>query len=387
MRVLIVDDGYSRGAVTAVRSLARAGWSVAVGSPGSLGPAAASRHAGARHDVPPAAADPERFLERVRRAIAAGAYDVVLPTGDAELLALSAARDSLAARFPYAAHPVVERALDKLELGRAAAAAGLDVPQTMDPEAAANALGERPVIVKARRHWTAGDGPRPSRLEAAPARGPTAIRSLADAIRAAGGEPFVQPFIAGTLLAYVALVDQEGRVRAELQQEALRVCPPDAGTSARARTVPVDPRLAGPARRMLAGLGWFGVAELQFVRDDAGRTYLVDLNGRVYGSLALAAAAGLDLPAAWLALATGGPVPPLRPAAVGVRYQWLEGDLRRARLERRGGLARDVLGCLAFAPGAAHSLLSVSDPGPAMHRGRAVVAHLLRGRAGSRRAG
>jgi hypothetical protein len=74
------------------------------------------------------------------------------------------------------------------------------------------------------------------------------------------------------------------------------------------------------------------------------------------------------------------------PARAGVRYQWLEGDLRRAVDERRGGLVRDVVGCLRFAPRATHSTFRWSDPWPAtslalqlLGRGSAKLARRRRG--------
>jgi hypothetical protein len=48
-----------------------------------------------------------------------------------------------------------------------------------------------------------------------------------------------------------------------------------------------------------------------------------------------------------------------------VRYQWLEGDLRRAVDEHRGGLVRDVVDCLRVAGRATHSTWQRSDPAPA----------------------
>jgi predicted ATP-grasp superfamily ATP-dependent carboligase len=128
----------------------------------------------------------------------------------------------------------------------------------------------------------------------------------------------------------------------------------------------VDPALAARAAELLAALGWFGLVELQLVEPDHGPRLLLELNGRFYGSMALALAAGVNFPDAWARLGTGGPAPPLQTPRPGVRYQWLEGDLRAAWAEPRGGRLRDVLGCLAYAPGAAHSIWRSSDPGPGL---------------------
>jgi hypothetical protein len=98
------------------------------------------------------------------------------------------------------------------------------------------------------------------------------------------------------------------------------------------------------------------------------------VNGRFYGSLTLAVEAGIDFPLLWARLALGHAPPPPNVSTGTVRYQWLEGDLRRAFVERRGGLAADVFDCLRYAPGAVHATWSRADPGPT----RALLALLAR---------
>ena len=72
-----------------------------------------------------------------------------------------------------------------------------------------------------------------------------------------------------------------------------------------------------------------------------------------------------DLPGALTARVTGRPMEVQALPSAEVRYQWLEGDLRRALEERRGGLVCDVVNCLGFALGATHSTWHRSDPWPA----------------------
>jgi hypothetical protein len=95
--------------------------------------------------------------------------------------------------------------------------------------------------------------------------------------------------------------------------------------------------------------------------------------------MALAQAAGVNLPDAWARLGTGRPAPSLPPPRAGVRYQWLEGDLRAAWAEPRGGRLRDVLGCLVYAPGAAHSIWRASDPEPGLRLTADLARRAVRG--------
>lgn len=137
--------------------------------------------------------------------------------------------------------------------------------------------------------------------------------------------------------------------------------------SASAVTVAVDTDLAARAEKLLVGLGWAGLVELQFLTGADGVPHLIDLNGRFYGSMALADVARPGLADAWARQALGLPVPDLADARPGVRFAWAAGDLRRATVERRGGLVRDVARTVAWAATSRKSVWSVADPGPTVH--------------------
>src|SRR5207248_426407 len=139
-------------------------------------------------------------------------------------------------------------------------------------------------------------------------------------------------------------IDSVGRRLARIQQVAERTWPRGLGCSVRAHTVAVDEELAGRAAALLGELGWQGLSELQFlVPDGGGEPQLIDFNGRFYGSMPLAIGAGVNLPDIWARSVTSRDVPEPRDAEPGVRYQWLEGDLRAAREDSRGTV-RDLVG-------------------------------------------
>lgn len=367
MRALIVEPGHTRAALAAARALHAAGWTVGIGMPGQRGLAASSRHVARRHRVPGPERGLDAFVEAVAAAIADAGYEVVFGGGDAEVLALSARRAELAAIVPYGPHEQVSRALDKLELAAASRSVGFSVPRMCSATGEELERSPLPFVVKASLHAPLSRDGGPQRLETRlAARRDEAARRVRE-IGAAGARAILQEFLSGRLLAYTVLADRESRVVARVQQVADLTWPPDLGISVRARTVSIDEQLGERAAGLMRELGWFGLAQLQFVAPPGGEPRLIDLNGRFYGSLALAAGAGVNLPAAWAALATGRPVPPIGAARPGVRYQWMEGDLRRAFAERRGGLLRDLLGCLRYARGAVHSVWSPEDPRPALH--------------------
>jgi predicted ATP-grasp superfamily ATP-dependent carboligase len=378
-RVLIVEDGLGPHPLAATRSFGAAGWYVGTGSLTPGGRADSSRWAAAWHHVPPAEQDWEAFLAATRQAVAEGGYDLVFGADDVEVLALSAGRGTLGALFPYADHESLVRAVDKLTLTRAAEAAGLAVPRTASPEEGPTAL-PFPVVVKARVHWTPGQRDVPARLDRSFCTTPAELERAVARIAAAGGGAVVQEVVGGDLMAVTLLLDRSGRRLATVQQRARRISP-YWHNSVRAETVPVDPDLTAACERMLHDLGWWGLANLQFLApSDGGAPRLIDFNGRFYGSLALAGAAGCDLPVLWARAALEPSSSPGEPVTgtAGVRYQSLEEDLRRALVERHGGLVQDVAETLRTARGAVHSTWSAEDLRPALRRSR----QLLRAEAG-----
>lgn len=377
MRALILEHGATRAALAATRALACAGWTVGIGCPAGSGLAASSRFASHRHRVPPPGRDQEPFVAGLGAAVRDGRYDVVFGAGDAEILALSLNRARIDANVPYPPHEQVVNALDKLSLARATEAAGLRAPATCSATAEALRGAQFPVMVKAALHVPLQNAGGAHRLEASLASDLDTAAGRATEIRRAGGDPLLQELVRGKLVAYAVLADRESRIVAWEAQESDRLWPPSAGVSARAKTVAPDPRMRAPIESLIRRLQWFGIAQLQFLVPTDGEPRLIDLNGRFYGSLALAVAAGTNLPALWAALAVGEEVRPVE-AVPGLRYQWMEGDLRRAMAERRSGAVRDLVDVLRYARGASHSVWRRDDLTPAARYLRLMGIRALR---------
>jgi predicted ATP-grasp superfamily ATP-dependent carboligase len=308
----------------------------------------------------------EEFVDAVNAAADEGGYELVFGGGDAEVLALSVTRRHLQLSVPYPRHDTVCRAIDKQELYAAAQRIGLDVPRTVvaTEESIAQVTGK--VVVKPRLHWSPQQWAAPARLEAAVARTAGEVERQVRRINAAGQTALIQEFVDGPLMAYVALTSTEAEVVAGFMQSSIATWPVEGGIFARAVTMSSSEKLTKQISRLLAELGWFGITQLQFIQPENGDPCLIDFNGRFYISLSLPVEAGLNLPAMWAALATNRPVSNHDCCLPeGLRYQWLELDLRRALAERRGGTIRDLLDTLAYARRATHTMWTKDDPRPA----------------------
>ncbi|MDP8899839.1 MAG: hypothetical protein M3N33_01565 [Actinomycetota bacterium] len=342
-RVLVTDDGggQSRSAIAAVRALSDSSYepAVAASSPGSL--AAASRRTRRVITVPPP--DGPGYASAIRSALGEGGYLAALPSSDAALLALGAP---------------VGHLLDKTALATSAEAAGFrPLASRCYPSADAlmahAGLLDYPLVVK----------PVFSRFPARKAAGPPDISNLPQG----AGPLLVQPWIEDPIRA-VAGVVWGGALVAVAHQRYLRTWPPECGTSSAAETVAPDLEVEEKLLTLL--VGYTGIFQAQFAGD-----FLLDLNPRVYGSLPLAVASGVNLPAILCGLLRGETAA-LRRARPGVAYRWLEGDLRHIIVGVRSRRLSVAAAASALRPRShtAHSVFSLRDPGPQLARLRHILA-------------
>jgi predicted ATP-grasp superfamily ATP-dependent carboligase len=133
----------------------------------------------------------------------------------------------------------------------------------------------------------------------------------------------------------------EGRTLATFAHRRIREKPPSGGVSVYRESVVADPALVNRSRALLEHFGWCGVAMVEYKVDErTGTPYLMEVNGRFWGSLQLAVDAGVDFPMLLLSAATGEPAAPVNAYTAGVRSRWWWGDvdhliarLRRSRAE------------------------------------------------------
>jgi len=203
VRALIVEQGFTRGALAAVRALAAAGWTVGVGSPMRFGLAGTSRFCAWQHRIPAVHIDVAGFVAGVVRAVEQHGYDIVFGACESEVLVLSEHRSAIPACIPHSSHDLVCAALNKSVLHHLAAMVGMSIPV----EVAADQLKDdaTPYIVKAAVHAQPGRIGAPPRLDTTAVVGGEAAWLRAVRIRELGGEPHIQQFRTGRLMAYSAV--------------------------------------------------------------------------------------------------------------------------------------------------------------------------------------
>jgi predicted ATP-grasp superfamily ATP-dependent carboligase len=152
----------------------------------------------------------------------------------------------------------------------------------------------------------------------------------------------VQEYIPGTGAGVFTLCGSAGPV-AWFAHRRIREKPPQGGVSVVSESAPVDPVLQALATKLLDSVNWFGPAMIEFRIDPEGRPWLMEVNGRFWGSLQLAIDSGVDFPWLFYRLCHGEDVQGPASYEVGRRLRWLLGDFDHLLLQVRGkGTARTM---------------------------------------------
>jgi predicted ATP-grasp superfamily ATP-dependent carboligase len=340
---VVVLDGNENQAVACVRDLAAAGFRVVAGDSTWPVKAAWSRHASGRFTYASPRSSPARFVDDMLRVIARQPGRVViLPMTEGTTMVLSAHRDALQAAgavVPLPSAAVLAVAFDKTRTSAIAASAGIRVPTSMTFETTGE-LDEiiefpMPAVVKARSS-NASDGDA-TRQAPRPRYATTAleVRQRAREFLERGHAVLVQEFVEGEGVGYFALC-AGGRVLREFAHRRIRDFHPTGSGSSFRESIAMPSALGESCRRMLEQLAWDGPVMIEFKRTPSGELVFLEVNGRLWNSLALAVDSGALFPRWWVRQALSMPLGEESPYRVGVRVRWLLGDVHHTAKVLRG---------------------------------------------------
>ena len=379
-RLLVTEDAPAYGVLAAVRALRRAGYGPWLAVTGRDGYSLHSRACAGVVTVPDPSKNSSGYRAAVKRAAERLEVAAVMPGTDLGLVALAAGNGSFPSRIALGVvdADVVRQATDKMELEALAAEAGLKTPPSMRCTATEIESGvavQLPAVVKAARTRmpTPGGG-----FATSPVRRVESREELLDAVSGIAGDvALIQPALEGELTASCG-VAWNGEVVAMVHQVSRRIFPPGNGITAFAESVAADPELEAGVERLVGSLGWSGIFQAQFV-SSRGDSHLIDLNPRMYGSMALAIAAGHNLPAIWADLLLGRS-PRVGRYQVGAHFRSEERDLAALGAAALVGDWRTAIAVLRPRRRTAHALASLTDPVPLLLSGRLARMRRLRAR-------
>jgi predicted ATP-grasp superfamily ATP-dependent carboligase len=246
------------------------------------------------------------------------------------------------------------------------------------PPSRAGDLGslQFPIVIKPSRSVS---GPESGRVRNAVsyANNESELRKALTQLPAASYPILLQQRIVGPGIG-VSLLMWDGELGAAFSHRRIREKPPSGGVSVLRESIPLDDDLLEASVGLLKGLGWQGVAMLEYKRDaNTGVYYLMEINGRLWGSVQLAVDSGVDFPRLLVEAALGLPADPVTKYRIGARSQWEWGDvdnllalffhssdrlaLPNARPSRLDALGRFLR---TLGPGTQREVLRLDDPLP-----------------------
>jgi predicted ATP-grasp superfamily ATP-dependent carboligase len=288
-----------RSLLAVVRSLGRHEIDVDIGWCPPSSPAVHSRYVRRVCDIPPFLPGDGRWKKALAGLIGDGEYDLVIPCDDSAILPLQTHRADLEglARIYLLSDRAYEVTISKPATSELARELGIPVPRekVVEGSAAATAIAAEfglPVVLKP--HVSVGcDDVTSKRF----------VRKVYDASRLqveldellAYGPVQVQENVLGIGVG-VEVMAERGELLVAFQHERVHE-PLLGGGSSYRRSVELSPGLTAATAALLKALDYTGVAMVEFkVERESGRWVLMEINGRFWGSLPLAIAAGVDFP-------------------------------------------------------------------------------------------
>ena len=356
MKTIVITDGKYRSAISAARSLGRAGFQVVVTQTRSdtktEPPVFSSRYVAQTCWIEGSASDAE-YPARLRDVLRRFSRPVLFCVGAASLNAVSRER---AAFEPYCdaliASPAVRDAQnDKAAVHARALELGLPVPKEYDgvPDA-------YPVVIKP--HCGEKFGLKAAdryRIARSKAEYESALRSL----QQYDPSPIVQEQISGDGRGASLLLDREGRLVCAICHRRVREYPITGGPSACCESI-YDPVLIDQAYRLLRSFGFTGLAMVEFKGDR-----ILEVNPRVWGSFPLTTCAQSPMAVHYAAAAAGAHLDYTpQDYSVGVRMRFLLNDTLAVLKLFAAGRWREAISGIADFLRAREALADRDDPKP-----------------------
>ncbi len=340
MRKVLVLDSNQRSALAIIRSLGQRGLKVFAGDHLAHPLGATSRYAAGSIRYPSPETSPSEFINEINFLADRLAIDSIIPATDLTTMLLVSQPDrSKISRLAAPPSQSYETLSDKARLLELAGKLDVSAPETRISrtraavEDATRYFGFPVVLKPARSRYLKGDRVVTTSVQIA-TDAASLSRSLDQMHWLADIPCLTQRFIRGRGAGIFALYGPKGPI-AWFAHRRIREKPPWGGVSVVSESVPIDAAMRSAAEKLLAAADWSGVAMVEFRVSGDGTPYLMEVNGRFWGSLQLAIDCGVDFP--WLLhqLSQGMSPTHSHSYTVGKRLRWLIGDTDSLLIELR----------------------------------------------------
>jgi D-aspartate ligase len=306
---ILVLDGRIQSCLPVLKALRLKGHHVTIAESDPLCVGFYSRYPQERWRHRDPRTDPEGFLEDLRRYLATGGFDVLMPILDvtAELVSRHKQELERYVHIPLVDYPIFMRARDKSQTMKIAQALGLPCPKTYFPgEAELSDIAQHvsyPVLIKP--NFSIG------------ARGITKVHHSEELLRLYPvivkqyGACSVQEYIPQTDTQYKAQIflDRHQNVKSAVICSKLRYYPPSGGSGTLFLTIKRDD-IKELGIKLLKGMEWHAYGDIDFISDPRdGLIKIMEVNPRLSAPVKICFEAGVDIADMLVRLAMGSEIP------------------------------------------------------------------------------
>jgi predicted ATP-grasp superfamily ATP-dependent carboligase len=308
---ILVTDAGRGSAISFIRSLGRKGWNIIAADSTPMSPGFYSRYTWKRLVYPEPESEPDELVDALFSAACDWGVDLIIPVTDEVILPLSAQRERFEGicKLALPEPELLEIVTDKIKTLELACRQGVPVPKTVLVHTVREACDRAPEM-----GWPVVLKPQVSRLY----RDRTSVEFFSvcyadgfDSLvkqmqRFEGRCPILlQEYYPGSGKGVELLLNQ-GKPLAAFQHRRIREVPVHGGASSFRESVPLETDLYTYSIDLLGALNWTGLAMVEFKAGVEGAK-LMEINGRVWGSLPLAVRSGMDFPGLMAELYLFGP--------------------------------------------------------------------------------
>ena len=333
---MILTTGASRRAtLTIVRSLGRKGIKACVVSYASSGTTFLSKYCTEKLICPNPQNDPKGYFNSIIEKIKSKKIDVVLPVHDFELFPLLLKKDEIEKYciFPFVDFDTFMKTVNKRDTIDIAKKIGVRVPETFiaDSMVALKSIAKEikyPSVIKpiSQTIWSFNKGAKTRYVsEKNYINNKNELMQFFKKVKNPS-DYLIQEYVRGRG-AGTAYLFNKGKLRASFAYKRLREYPITGGPSTLRIGLNHNAMLK-IGSKLLENLNWHGVAMVEFRLNENGKPILMEINGRFWGSLALAYNSGVDFPYLLYKMAVDGDVNVQDNHKSGIMCRWLiPGDM------------------------------------------------------------
>ena len=298
-KVLVTDSGRG-SSIAIIRSLGRAGYNVVAADATDRSIGFRSRYAHETLVYPSPMNDRSAFIEVLLDAVKAKGIDLIIPVTDPVIQSILASRKILEEQTRLALPDESSLAVvnDKQKTVELARGLGVSVPGTYMARSVEEALAisekmSWPIVLKPTLSAKLLNGKNVETFNVSYANSADELRALMSGYEGRC-TVLMQEYFHGTGYG-VELLMYQGQEIAAFAHKRIREIPITGGASAYRESAGLDDLLYQQSLNMLQELQWTGLAMVEFkVRKEEAR--LMEINGRIWGSLPLAVASGVNFP-------------------------------------------------------------------------------------------